>query len=134
MPTKSSGGATTSTGSSAKLQPDKPTTRSNSSKTKTSTRSNVYPASPLTSVPSPIPPTQKRKLPSTDAGPFPKMSSPGLGHICYLGDLLRARGVGGSVLAIADSRVSTRLVLMAPALLATPLTPEDLKRERKNEC
>ena len=40
----------------------------------------------MSSVPSPIPPTLKRKLPSTDDGPVPKKSTPGLD------DLLEARG------------------------------------------
>ena len=91
------GGNTTHAGSSAKLPPDKPTTRSTSSKTKTPKHSNVSFASPLSSVPSPVLPTEKRKLPSTDAGPVPKKSTPGLG------DLLEARGVRESALAIADS-------------------------------
>ena len=97
MPTRSRGGTTTHTGSFAKLPPGKPITRSISSKTKNPKHSNVYPASPLSSVSSPIPPTQKRKLPSTDAGPVPKMSTP------FLGDLLEARGVRESALAVANS-------------------------------
>ena len=67
MPTRSRGGNTKHAGSSAKLPPDKPTTRSTSSKTKIPKHSNVSSASPLSSVPSPVLPTQKRKLPSTDA-------------------------------------------------------------------
>ena len=55
-----------------KLPPDNPATRSTSSKTKNPKHSNIYPASPLSSIPSPIPPTQKRKLSSTDTGPVPK--------------------------------------------------------------
>ena len=95
MPTRSRGGNTTHAGSSAKLPPDKPTTRSTSSKTPK--HSIVSSASLLSSVPSPVLPTQKRKLPSTDAGPVTKKSTPGLG------DLLEARGVRESPLAIADS-------------------------------
>ena len=60
------------------------------------------PPPPLSSVPSPIPPTQKRKLPSTDAGSVPKKSTSGLG------DLLEARGVRESALAIADSCETVR--------------------------
>ena len=97
MPTRSRCDHTTHAGSSAKLPPDKPTTRSTSSKTKTPKHSNVSSASPYSSVPSPVLPTQKRKLPSTDAGPVPKKSTPGLG------DLLEARGVRESALAVADS-------------------------------
>ena len=80
-----------------KLPPDKPATRSTSSKTKNPKHSNIYPASPLSSIPSPIPPTQKRKLSSTDTGPVPKKSTPGLG------DPLEARGVRERTLAVADS-------------------------------
>ena len=79
MPTRSRGGSATHAGSSAKLPPDKPTTRSTSSKTKNPKHSNVSSASPLSLVPLPVLPTQKRKLPSTDAGPVPKKSTPGLG-------------------------------------------------------
>ena len=92
MPAESRGGTTTPTGSSAKLPPDKTTTISTSSKHKTSNRSNISPASSLTSAPSPIPTTHKRKLALSQ-----KKSSPGL---C---DLLEARGVGESATAIADS-------------------------------
>ena len=105
MPTRSRGGTTTYIGSSAKLPPDKPTTRSTFFKTKNPKHSNVYPAPPppLSSVPSPIPPSQKRKLPSTDAGPVPKKSTPGIGN------LLEARGVCES--ALADSCESRELCL-----------------------
>ena len=51
MPTRSRGGSSTHAGSSAKLPPDKPTTRSTSSKTKTPKLSNVSSASPLSLVP-----------------------------------------------------------------------------------
>ena len=90
-------GTTRHTGSSAKLPPDKPTTRSTSFKTINPKHSTMCPASPLSSVSSPIAPTQKRKFPSPDAGPVPKMSSPGLG------DVLEARCVCESALAVADS-------------------------------
>ena len=63
----------------------------------------ILPPPPLSSVPSPIPPSQKRKLPSTDAGPVPKKSTPGFGN------LLEARGVCES--ALADSCESRELCL-----------------------